>query len=66
MPTKLPQPSFVYPLKVSINRRFLVDQHDQPFLIHGDTAWSLITALDQGEAINTMRLMPAGVVTTID
>lgn len=39
-----------YPLKVSENRRYLVDQRGSPVLIHGDTAWSLITALTKGEA----------------
>jgi hypothetical protein len=38
-----------YPLKISANRRFLVDQNDRPFLIHGDTAWSLISALDASQ-----------------
>jgi hypothetical protein len=31
-----------YPLKVSLNQRFLVDQNDQPVFWSGDTAWSLI------------------------
>ncbi len=38
-----------YPLKISANQRYLVDQHDHPFLVHGDTAWSLITALTKEE-----------------
>jgi hypothetical protein len=38
------------PLKVSQNRRFLVVQNDAPFLIHGDTAWSIITAITREEA----------------
>jgi hypothetical protein len=40
----------LYPLKISSNRRHLVDQNDQPYLIHGDTAWSIITALTKDEA----------------
>ena len=32
----------VLPLKVSGNGRYLVDQQNRPFLVLGDTAWSLI------------------------
>jgi hypothetical protein len=39
-----------YPLRISSNRRYLVDQNDKPFLIHGDTAWSIVTALTKDEA----------------
>ncbi len=42
--------AFSLPLKVSANHRYLVDQDDRPFLIHGDTAWSIITALTRAEA----------------
>src|SRR5215217_5113714 len=38
-----------YPLKISANHRYLTDQNDKPFLLHGDTAWSLISALNAGE-----------------
>ncbi|MCW5978149.1 MAG: DUF4038 domain-containing protein [Bryobacteraceae bacterium] len=38
------------PLKVCANRRHLVDRNGLPFLVHGDTAWSLITALTKEEA----------------
>ncbi|HUV89982.1 MAG TPA: glycoside hydrolase family 140 protein [Anaerolineae bacterium] len=38
-----------YPLSVSANQRYLVDQHGLPCLIHGDTAWSLISALTREE-----------------
>lgn len=41
---------FALPLKISANRRCLVDQNNRPFLIHGDTAWSIITALSKAEA----------------
>lgn len=40
---------FVFPLKVSANRRYLVDQNDKPFLLHGDTAWSIISALNEAD-----------------
>lgn len=39
-----------YPLKVSENRRYLVDQHDQPVLVHGDSPWSLIVGPTPEEA----------------
>ncbi len=38
------------PLKISINRRHLADQKDQPFLIHGDAPWSIITGVSKQEA----------------
>jgi hypothetical protein len=41
-------PSF--PLKIGSDRRHLVDQNDRPFLVSGDTAWSIITALTKAEA----------------
>jgi len=31
-----------FPLKLSADQRFLVDQNDQPFLVIGDSPWSLI------------------------
>jgi hypothetical protein len=36
-----------YPLKASSNGRFLVDRNDRPFLLVGDTAWSLIVQPDE-------------------
>ena len=33
------------PLKLSADRRYLVDQGDRPFLIHGEAAWSLLVQL---------------------
>jgi hypothetical protein len=38
-----------FPLKVGPFDRYLVDRHDVPFLIHGDSPWSLIVALTPGE-----------------
>jgi hypothetical protein len=40
----------VYPLKVSDNKRYLVDQNNVPFMIIGDSAWSLITNLTETDA----------------
>ena len=36
-----------FPLKIAESQRNLVDQHGDPFLITGDSPWSLITALDE-------------------
>ncbi|HEV1996292.1 MAG TPA: DUF4038 domain-containing protein [Candidatus Acidoferrum sp.] len=54
--TPLPPPvgrtaaTTAYPLKVSTNRRYLVDQNDKPFRIQGDSAQSLISNLTYEEA----------------
>src|SRR5262245_54503296 len=37
------------PLKTSANGRYLVDQKETPFLVVGDTAWSLIVQLSEAE-----------------
>lgn len=39
-----------YPVRINPNRRYLVDARGEPFLIHGDTAWSIISALTAEEA----------------
>lgn len=39
-----------FPLRVSTDQRHLVDQHDRPFLVVGDTAWSLMTAVTKADA----------------
>jgi hypothetical protein len=39
-----------FPLKVSENRRYLVDQNGAPFLYHADTAWMLLLKLTETEA----------------
>ena len=39
-----------YPVKVSDNQRFLLDQHGKPFFYLGDTAWELFHRLNQEEA----------------
>jgi hypothetical protein len=39
----------VFPLKISDNGRFLVDHRGEPFLVVGDTAWSLVVQLDEGD-----------------
>jgi Protein of unknown function (DUF4038)/Putative collagen-binding domain of a collagenase len=40
----------VYPLKLSANGRYLVDQDGTPFRTQGDTAWSIIANLTHAEA----------------
>jgi hypothetical protein len=44
-----------YPLKVGPTRRYLVDQENKPFLIHGDAAWSLISGTTKTEAERYLR-----------
>jgi len=39
-----------FPLKVSANGRYLVDQKNAPFFIHGDSPWSLIAQLSKQDA----------------
>jgi hypothetical protein len=41
----------VYPLKLSADRKYLVDQNNQPFFITGDAAWSLIAQLNNADAV---------------
>jgi len=38
-----------YPLKISDNKRFLVDQNGSPFLLQGEAAWSLIARATREE-----------------
>ncbi|MCC7204039.1 MAG: DUF4038 domain-containing protein [Phycisphaeraceae bacterium] len=39
-----------YPLKISANRRYFVDQDDKPVLVQGDSPWSLIVGPSPEEA----------------
>src|SRR6476660_2324729 len=39
----------IFPLKVHPSQRYLVDQRNDPFLIHGEAPWSLIVALTTNE-----------------
>lgn len=39
-----------YPLQVSNNQRYLVDQVNVPFFYHADTAWQIFTKLTKAEA----------------
>ena len=38
-----------FPLKTAANGRFLTDQKGEPFLVVGDTAWSLIVQLSEDD-----------------
>jgi hypothetical protein len=44
---KIEQPAF--PVRARSEKRCVVDQKRQPFLIQGDTPWSLITGLTKSE-----------------
>ena len=39
-----------FPLKISQNRRHLVDPKGAPFLYHADTPWMLFVKLSEAEA----------------
>jgi hypothetical protein len=46
------QPHF--PLKISDNRRYFVDQDGKPFLYHADTGWQIFDQLKTAEAVEYM------------
>jgi len=39
----------VFPLRVEAGKRYLVDAQGRPFLVHGDTPWSLMVQLTRAE-----------------
>ena len=39
-----------FPLRLAGAQRYLVDQSNRPFLVHGDAAWSLISGLSNAAA----------------
>jgi hypothetical protein len=39
-----------YPLKISPNKRYLVDQEDSPFFLQGEAPWSLIVGVTKEDA----------------
>jgi hypothetical protein len=47
-PAPFPAPSF--PLRVSADKRYLVDQSGAPFLIHGESGWEIISTAKQEDA----------------
>lgn len=40
-----PRANAKFPLKISSNKRYLTDAAGRPFLVHGDSAWSLVAQL---------------------
>lgn len=40
----------LYPIKIGPTRRYFVDQNNRPFLMQGDSAWSLLVAATKEEA----------------
>jgi hypothetical protein len=49
------QPAKITQLRVSANRRYLVDQSNAPYLLQGDAAWSLIVATSDAEVEQYLR-----------
>jgi hypothetical protein len=50
-PLPAPPPAARFPLRISPDRRRILDADGAPFLIQGDAAWSLITNLTYDEAL---------------
>ncbi|HVT52829.1 MAG TPA: DUF4038 domain-containing protein, partial [Dongiaceae bacterium] len=51
LPLPAPPAPARYPLTVSPDRRRLLDADGKPFLVQGDTCWSLIANLDYADAV---------------
>src|SRR5215813_4109176 len=51
LPLPEPPPPARYPLKISPDRRRLLDADNRPFLVQGDTAWSLIANVNFDDTI---------------
>jgi hypothetical protein len=49
-PTSTPATAYTYPLAVAPTARHMVDQSARPFLLVGDSAWSLIAAVSKEDA----------------
>jgi hypothetical protein len=49
MPTPSPTSPVQFPLRAKIGERYLVDAAGVPFLVHGDTAWSIVAQLKYAE-----------------
>jgi hypothetical protein len=47
--TVIPAPSSLFPLRVEAGKRYLIDAHGNPFLIHGDSPWDLMVQLTREE-----------------
>ena len=44
----------IFPLTIGPTGRYVVAQGGEPFLVHGDAAWSLASALSREEAVHYM------------
>ncbi len=44
----------IFPLKISENKRYFVNQHGKPYLYHADTGWEIFTKLTTKEAVEYM------------
>ena len=44
-----------YPIRLSSDRTYLVDQNNRPFFINGDTAWSLVVNTTNSEATEYLQ-----------
>ena len=49
-PSTPPWPMATFPLRIPAGKRHLEDAAGQPFLLHGDAAWSLIAQLTREDA----------------
>jgi hypothetical protein len=47
-----------FPLKLSADRRYLIEQSDQPFLVIGDSPWSLIVEPTSAQVDQYLELAP--------
>jgi hypothetical protein len=57
-PAPPPTPSWpkaAFPLRIPAGKRYLEDAAGQPFLIHGDSAWSLIAQLTRDDAATYLQ-----------
>ena len=48
-------------LKISENKRFLVNENGKPFFYLGDTAWNCFIALIAKKRTNTSKIAPKGI-----
>jgi hypothetical protein len=49
-PEAIPVAAYSYPLTVGSTERHVVDQDAKPFLLVGDSAWSLLVAISEADA----------------
>ena len=54
-----------FPLKISDNHRYFVDQDNKPFLYHADTGWTIFTNLTTEEALEYMAFRKSQGFTTL-